>query len=225
VTPERSACLDTIAGLIFAIESPHPLRVAIDGPDCAGQEALTDDLIPILERSGRQVIKATIDGFHRPKVERAARGAESPEGYFLDSFQYPALRDVLLKPLGPGGSRQFRRAAFDFRTDGPVDSPVETAAPDAILLFEGIFLLRAELMDCWDFGIWLDITPAEVLVRGIRRNTPFQGEEKAKRVFTVRYIPGQELFAKRDNPKDHANVVVDNEDPDQPRLVARHSEG
>jgi uridine kinase len=219
MTPERSKVLQTIADLVLRVELPHPVRVAIDGPDCAGQEKLAEELEPLLEASGRQVIRATIDGFHRPKAERSLRGAESPEGYFHDSFQYPAMRGALLDPLGPGGSLEFRRAVFDFRTDGPVDSPLEKAAPNAILLFEGLFLLRNELRDCWDFGVFLDITPDETLLRGIKRNTPFQGEEKARRVFSVRYIPGQELYFQRDDPKAHADVVVNNEDPDHPRIV------
>ena len=210
MTAERTACLERIAGLILDIDLPHP--------DCAGQDAMAGELAPLLERSGRTVIKATIDGFHRPRAERAARGAESPEGYFLDSFNYPAMRGVLLEPLGPGGSLEFRSAVFDFRTDGPVASPLEKAPSNAILLFQGIFLLRSELMDVWDFGIWLDIPFDEVLARGIRRNTPFQGEEKARRVFSVRYIPGQQLFFARDHPRDRANVVVDNEDPDRPQI-------
>jgi uridine kinase len=221
MTPERSNVLKTIAEMIGAVELPHPVRVAIDGPDCAGQEKLSEELAELLEKSGRQVIRATIDGFHRPKVERAARGPESPQGYFHDSFQYPAMRRVLLDPLGPGGSREYRRAVFDFRTDGPVDSPLEKAAPDAILLFEGLFLLRTELRDCWDFGVWLDISKAEILRRGIVRNTPFQGVEKATHVFSVRYIPGQELYFERDDPRAYANVVVDNENPDRPRIVTK----
>jgi uridine kinase len=218
MTPERSKVLQTIADQVLRVELPHPVRVAIDGPDCAGQEQLAEALEPLLARSGRQVIRATIDGFHRPRAERVGRGAESPEGYFHDSFQYPAMRSALLDQLGPGGSLEFRRAVFDFRTDGPVDSPLEKAAPRAILLFEGLFLLRAELRDCWDFGVWLDITPTEILRRGILRNTPFQGEEKARRVFSVRYIPGQKLYLERDDPRAYANVVVDNSDPDHPRI-------
>jgi uridine kinase len=219
MTPERTACLETIAGRILALELPHPVRVAVDGPDCAGQNEMAEDLAPILEKAGRQVIVATIDGFHRPRAERTVRGAESPEGYFLDSFQYPAMRHELLDPLGPGGTREFRRAVFDFRTDAPVHSPLEKAEPNAVLLFEGLFLLRAELRGCWDFGIFLDIPFDEVLVRGIKRNTPFQGEEKARRVFSVRYIPGQELYYERDDPKGHADVVVANRDPEHPRIV------
>jgi uridine kinase len=51
--------------------------------------------------------------------------------------------EALLQPLGPGGSGVFRRSVFDFRTDEPVAAETERAAVDAVLLFDGVFLLRA----------------------------------------------------------------------------------
>jgi len=95
----------------------------------------------------RAVIRASIDGFHNPAAQRRRRGSTSAEGYFHDSFNHSALIEALLEPLGPGGSRVFRRAVFDFRTDRCVDAPLETAQPSDILLFDGVFLLRCELRD------------------------------------------------------------------------------
>jgi hypothetical protein len=40
------------------------------------------------------------------------------EGYFYDSFDYTTLRAGLLEPLGPGGSREFRRRILAFRLCG-----------------------------------------------------------------------------------------------------------
>jgi uridine kinase len=61
MTPERSLCLETLAELILAVGRPHPVRVAIDGPDAAGKTTLADELTPVLERSGRQIVRASID--------------------------------------------------------------------------------------------------------------------------------------------------------------------
>ena len=65
-----------------------------------------------------------------------------PEGYFFDSFDYASMRRALLEPLGPNGDLAYRSAVFDYRTDAPVAAPVQQAVPDAILLFDGVFLLR-----------------------------------------------------------------------------------
>ena len=109
--------------MVLRVERPHPVRVAIDGPDAAGKTTLADELAPLIERSGRPAIRASIDDFHRPHRERIARGAKSPAGYFHDSFDNRELRAALLDPLGPGGSREFQRRVFDIRTDKPVTAP------------------------------------------------------------------------------------------------------
>jgi uridine kinase len=219
MTPERSRCLETLARLVLAVGRPHPVRVAIDGPDAAGKTTLADELAPLIERSGRPVIRASVDGFHRPRAQRIARGPDSPEGYFGDSFDYPALRVALLNPLGPGGSREFRRRVFDFRTDEPVTAQTEHAAADAVLLFDGVFLLRRELIDAWDFSVFLSAPFTETQRRAAARDAAlFGGEEATLRRYAARYVPGQRLYLAEANPERLASVVVDNRDPDHPRL-------
>ncbi len=98
---------------ILSREGAHPLRVAIDGIDAAGKTTLADTLVQPLEARGKPVIRASIDGFHRPRAERYRQGTDSPVGYYDDSFDYTALRDALLRPLGPGvRQRLLRRTAI-----------------------------------------------------------------------------------------------------------------
>jgi uridine kinase len=226
MTPERSRYLEALAQLILRVERPHPLRVAMDGPDAAGKTTLADELAPLLERSGRPVIRASVDGFHRPRVERFARGPESPEGYFLDSFDYPALRTSLLDPLGPGGDRRYRRRVFDVLADESVAAPTEIAPDNAILVFDGVFLLRSELIDLWDFSVFVAVPFAETQQRAAIRDLPLLGDEDAIRHrYAVRYVPGQQLYFRQAHPQEKADVVLDNEDPDRPSLRLNESRG
>jgi uridine kinase len=219
MTPERSRCLEVLAELVLQLRRPHPIRVAIDGPDAAGKTILADELAPLLERSGRPVIRASIDDFHRPQAERLARGAESPEGYFHDSFDYPALRAALLDPLGPGGDRQYRRRVFDFGADEPVAAPVEVAPSNAVLVFDGVFLQRDELIDLWDFSAFVSAPFAETQRRAaVRDAVLFGSEDKTLHRYRVRYVPGQQLYFGQVHPLEKADVVIDNEDPDRPQL-------
>ena len=219
MTPERLRCMETLARLILRLDRPHPVRVAIDGPDAAGKTILADDLAPVLERSGRPVIRASVDGFHRPRAERFRRGPESPQGYFLDSFDYAALRAALLDPLGPGGDRVYRLRVFDFRTDEPVTEPAETAPANAILVLDGVFLLRRELIDLWDFSVFVAVPFAETRRRAIARDGALRGDEdEVLHRYAVCYMPGQRLYYGRAHPQEKADVVIDNEDPDHPSL-------
>ncbi len=219
MTPERARCLELLARMILRVERPHPVRVAIDGPDAAGKTILADEIAPLIERSGRPVIRASVDGFHRPRAQRYARGTESPHGYFHDSFDYPTLRAALLDPLGPGGNLTFRRRIFDHRTDEPVAAPAESAPPNAVLVFDGVFLLRRELIDLWDFTVFVAVPFAETQRRAVARDAAtLGGEEAARYRYAVRYVPGQRLYFAQARPQDKADAVVDNEDPDRPAL-------
>jgi uridine kinase len=165
------------------------------------------------------VIRASIDGFHRPRSERYRLGPDSPEGYYRDSFDDEALRRELLDPLGPGGHRLYRTAVFDFGTDAPVEAHRRRAAEDAVLLFDGVFLLRPELRDCWELRIFVRVRPEESLRRAIVRDRELLGSaEEVERRYRTRYLPGQQLYLADADPLDHADAVVDNDDPRQPRL-------
>ena len=95
---KRSELLDELASRIIAIEKSHPVRVGIDGVDAAGKTTLADDLVSHVEARGRPVIRASIDGFHNSAEVRHQRGKSSPEGYYLDSFNYNALTKQLTNP-------------------------------------------------------------------------------------------------------------------------------
>jgi uridine kinase len=221
----RARCLASIAGRILRLAPPHPTRVAIDGPDAAGKTVLADELVAVLTASGRQVIRASVDGFHRPRAERYRRGAGSAIGYFEDSFDYPALRRALLEPLGPGGDLRFRRRTFDFRTDAAVAEEYQTAGRDSILVFDGVFLLRAALRDCWDFSVFVDVSFEETTRRALDRDRPLFGSAAEVRSrYEERYVPGQRLYYRLERPRDHADAVVRNEDWRYPTVRYRSTQ-
>jgi uridine kinase len=148
--------------------------------------------------------------------------ADSPEGYFLDSFDYTALLSELLDPLGPGGTRRFRRAVFDCRSDRSVAVLPETAGAEAILLFDGVFLQRPELAGAWDILIGVD-APFEVTVRrAVSRDA--SGTDRAAVIraqYEGRYVPGQLMYMDRCRPKESADIVVNNTDLESPDLRYR----
>jgi uridine kinase len=217
---ERDTLVEAIAARIATLRLPHPIRVAIDGVDASGKTTLANELAPALETLGRRVIRASIDGFHHPDAVRKRRGAMSPEGYFHDSFDHAAVIEHLLAPLGPGGSLRFRRAVFDFRTNAPIQSPVEQAHTDAVLVFDGVFLLRPELREYFDFSIFLRVDFGITLARAERRDLPLFGSvEEIRRRYGERYVPGQRLYLRQVQPERLASIVIDNNDPGRPIVV------
>ena len=179
-------------------------RVAVDGIDAAGKTTLADELA---ERIGSRAIRASIDGFHQPQQSRMR--------YFEDSFDLAAVRRELLDPLGPGGSRRYRRRVFDHRLDAVLDEPLASAAPDAVLIVDGIFLQRPELDDCWDFRIFVEVSFEEALRRALARD-----ENATRERYEARYFPAQRRYLAEYRPRERADVVLVNEDPANPSLQA-----
>jgi uridine kinase len=215
----RSEFLARLAMLVDALRLDRPTRVAFDGPDTAGKTTLADELAAVLRERGRHVLRASIDGFHHPRAARYARGADSPEGYYLDSFDHDAVRATLLDPLGPAGDRRYRTAVFDHRTDRPVAAPVESAPRSALLLFDGVFLQRPELRDGFDLSIFVTVSVDEVLRRALERDVPLLGaRDEVERRYRTRYIPGQRLYIADARPDAIADVLVRNDDPVAPVL-------
>jgi len=70
----RPELVAELASRIGRERCPHPIRVAIDGVDASGKTTLADELVAPLKRTGRFVIRASIDGFHHPATVRYRSG-------------------------------------------------------------------------------------------------------------------------------------------------------
>jgi uridine kinase len=217
-SPQRAEILREAAARVLELPATRVGRVAIDGVDGAGKTVFADELASVLAPSRRPIIRASVDDFHNPRAVRYARGRASPEGFYLDSYDYAALRRCLLDPLAPEGSRAYRTAAFDHLTDRPVADKAHLAAPNAILVFDGIFLHRPELLDFWDLSIFLSV-PFEVSIpRGAGRGGGFGSPDPAADS-NRRYVEGQRLYLDQAAPQDCADILIDNTDLAAPKVV------
>ncbi len=167
-------------------------------------------------RGGRDVIRATIDDFLFPREQRYRRGEYSAEGCYFDAHDYHALARNLLEPLGPGGDGRFRHAVYDRATDTALLPPATTARADAVLIYDGVFLMRPELMKLWDLRIFVSTAFDKTVDRALIREGQAVPAVDVTRRWRERYIPAQKLYFAKVRPLDHANIVVYNDDPELP---------
>lgn len=218
----RDDLLTHLAEAVGSVTTPHPTRVAIDGPPAAGKTTLADELAIVLRAQGREVIRATIEDFLTPRSQRYRRGEDSAEGCYHDSFDFAALHQVLLDPLGPTGDRRFKPAVYNKVTDTTRSEPFRTAPTDAVLLFDGVFLLRPELIDRWDLSIFVSATFENTLARAQTRDqTPSKPPTEIERRYRARYIPSQQHYFDTSRPTTHADLIVHNNDPQNPAWEGR----
>ncbi len=218
----RGQAVAAIVDAIDGLSCPHPVRVAIDGSAAAGKTMLADELAISLRDRGREVIRASVESFLRPRIERYRRGPESARGCYEDSFDYERLLGELLRPLGESGSRLYRTEIYDRHTDLLVDAEQRAASADAILLFDGVFLLRPELADEWDFRVFITVASGEIIRRArVRDGAVYGSPADAERRFRARYLPSQRHYRDTVRPAELADVVLDNDDPSRPGLLIR----
>jgi uridine kinase len=218
----RDKLLSRLAEEIGSVTIAHPTRVAIDGPPAAGKTTLGDELAVVLRAQGRDVIRVSIESFLFPRSQRYRRGEYSAEGCYLDSFDFDALHRVLLDPLGPGGDRRFQQAVYDRPTETALSPPVTTAPADAVLLFDGVFLLRPELIDRWDLRIFVSAAFEETLDRARTRDLALFGSAtEVERRHRERYRPSQQFYFDTVRPTERADIIVHNDEPDRPAWESR----
>jgi uridine kinase len=212
----RDDLLDRLAATVVALAPGRVARVGVDGVDGAGKTVFADELAGRVRAAGRAVIRASVDGFHRPRRERYRQGRTSPRGYVEDSYDYPRMAARLLDPLGPGGDGRYRVAAFDHRTDSAVDPPLRVAAGDEALIVDGIFLHHTALAGHWDWSVFLDVPFTASVARMAARDG---SDPDPAAVANHRYVEGQRLYLRRYRPWESATVVVDNSDLAAPVVV------
>jgi uridine kinase len=211
----RVRLAERVAVAIDSLRTGEQVVVGFDGPDAAGKTTLADEVASLLRRP---VVRVSIDGWHNPHDVRMRRGDESPEGYYLDSFDIAALLKTCLLPFRQG-SRRIAATRFDCRSNEVVQRDT-AVAPGAALLVDGVFLQRPELRGVWDFTVYLHVPEPVTLQRAVQRDLDQFGSEDAVRGrYTRRYLPGQALYRKLVDPAALADVLIDNSEPDAPSVL------
>jgi uridine kinase len=212
----RDALLSRIAAEIANLRRTDVTFVAVDGVDGSGKTRFADELAGFF--TWAPVIRASVDGFHNPRVVRYAKGRTSPEGFFEDSYNYALMKASLLDPLLADGSLEYRDQAFDHVTDQRVHAPLRKATLPSILLIDGIFLHRPELKNYWHYSIFLDVGRREALRRcNFRDGHPERSNDTDDPVH-ARYVRGQDLYLAQCAPQRLATRVMDNNDLEKPYL-------
>jgi uridine kinase len=135
------------------------------------------------------------------------------------------VQDVL-EPFA-AGARRVRTAAFDEPSDSPADAFAEGLAEEAVLVFDGLFLLRPELRGHWDLAVHLladrrreaawrtyleDGLPADPADREA------EVERRLERARWPRYRDGWQRYLDDAAPSERADVIVHNDDLAAPAI-------
>jgi uridine kinase len=218
VSEAHASLLARLADAVAGLDPDRRIRVAIDGVDGAGKTTLADALAPLVAAKGRPVIRASVDDFHNPRNLRYARGRYSPDGFYLDSYDYDSFRRLLLEPLSPGSSGQYAAKRFDLDSDKPFDLNPQQAEPTTALIVDGIFLHRPELRCWWDLSVFLKVDFDVSLPRGAARGQNFDAIDPNSPPHQ-RYVGGQKRYLAECAPEQQADIVIYYNDLEVPKVL------
>ena len=124
--------LDRLPAEIAAL--PPGALVGIDGVDGSGKTTFADELAARLVDAPAVL---HLDDFLNPPEIRHARGRRSPEGFWLDTYDYARIQAELTR----------------------------ARSASALMIVEGMFLHRDELSGAWDLSVLLDVPFGETARR------------------------------------------------------------
>jgi Uridine kinase len=219
----RQAIIAALVDIIVSLDLDHPTRVAIDGRSAAGKTTLADELAEAIGRLNRGVLRASIDDFHRPGHKyRSIRGEWTPETYYEQGYDYSRFSNLVLQPLGPGGSRSCCTAIWDSYNDAAIPEKRQQVNNRDIAIVEGVFLQHPALAADWDLVIWLNIDFETMVNRAKQRDVQWVGSVKiVEERYRRHWIPTHELYERITGAPSHAHAYIDNRNLEKPELYWR----
>lgn len=198
----------------------RPLLVAVDGVDGAGKTCFGDALADELHQRGRVAVRASLDDFHHPREHRHRLGRDAST-IWRRHFDYRAVRCHLLDPWITGPGALFRPCSHDLVSDLPSRPDPRPVPAEGVLVVDGVFAQRPELVGAWDLAVFLDV-PFDVSVARLAARDG--GSPDPEHPDQRRYVEAQRFYLDRCDPRGSADLVIDNSDVDNPRIVGGGAE-
>ena len=221
MTEKQRIVYTTLSEEILGIEKNAPILVAISGKDGSGKTMMADLLAEFLSaKTRREIIRISVDDFMNSRIVRYTPAESAGRGCYEYTFNFDGFVNNVLKPLQKDGSWEYRSKIFDHATDSESLSPIKKATKDAIIIIDGVFLYKQDLVKYWDLKILLDTDDETVIERGARRDTARLGSyEVARQKYIDRYIVSQTIYYREESPEKQADIIIDNTDVESPFIL------
>jgi hypothetical protein len=187
-------------------DRPYGVRLGVDGALPGDTGAVADAVAAAVAQAGRPVGRVRREDFLRPRSVRLELGASDPRAGWERWYDDGGLRREVLDPLGAGGSMQWLPVLWDAERDRSARADRLDAAPGAVVLVDGPYLLRWELADAFDLVVHLAVSPAALARR-------------CDHADLARVSGSWQQYVEETAPAERAAYVVRLEDPRHPALV------
>ena len=187
--------------------SSRTVLIGIDGLGGAGKSTISGLLEDYFRSKNYPVFVLHVDDFIHPRAVRYNPDVVEWECYYHLQWRYDYLIQNVMKPLRNGQVFNRQIEFYDKENDSYFSRQV-TIPVGSIVILEGIFLQREELLGMFDYRIYLDISEETRLQRVLKRDGYIGSQQQIRHKYENRYFPAERIYIRDCNPAAKADYVI-----------------
>ena len=191
------------------VPEQRSLLVGVSGIDASGKGYVAKQLEARVAQDSIGVANINVDGWlNLPDIRFNA--VNPGEHFYEKAIRFDELFNKLLLPLK---ERRSVNVAADFaeETAGNYRKHTYNFKDVSVVLMEGIFLFKRAYREHFDLAMWVDCSFPTALARALARAQEGLAPAETIRAYETIYFPAQKIHFARDNPRETADLIVDND--------------
>jgi len=188
----------------------------ISGVDTAGKTIFTKQFYKFLKCKGHNCKVVHLDDFHNPKEIRSQLN-DPVESYLKYAFDLNKVLDEILIPIKKGNDVSKELKLLCLETDKYEINKNIKLTPNDLILLEGVLLFREPLNNYFDYRIYIDINYDYMVERAHKRGEGSITE--LEKSYHNKRIPIQKKYILENSPKKQSDIIINNNDFNNPTLV------
>ncbi|MGB8525837.1 MAG: hypothetical protein WCD75_03135 [Rhodoplanes sp.] len=202
------AVTDRILAVRASVPRERAVLVAVSGIDGCGKGWLTRQIVDELQARGINAANINIDGWLNLPDKRFS-DKNPAEHFYLHAIRFDEMFAQLVLPLRDHRSVSVE-ADFAEETAMTYRKHTYEFADIDVIVLEGIYLLKQAFRKYYDLSTWIDCSFAKALERALSRGQEGLPPAETIRAYETIYFPAQRIHFQRDDPKNAATIIVDN---------------
>ena len=195
------------------------LLVGVSGIDGCGKGYVARQLEARLALHGVTPAILNVDGWLN-LPEKRFNQSDLAENFYENAIRFDQFFTQLVIPLRDRRSVHLI-AEFTEETASHYRQHTYNFKDVSVILVEGIFLFKRRYRTHFDLAIWIDCSFPTALARAINRAQEGLSAAKTIAAYETIYFPAQRIHLTHDNPREHADLIFENDSYSGPILSAR----
>jgi len=190
--------------------------IGINGIDNSGKTIFAKSLERYLNLRDYKTQLILLDDFHNLKEKRYS-GKDEIDNYYNKSFNFKMIIEKILKSVKENKNFKIKLNLLNLYTDKFDVERVYSIDKNTIVILEGVFLFKKELLQYIDYKVFLEVPFEESKKRARNRDIKIYGKEIIKK-YDLKYLPAQAKYLEELQPIEIADMVIDNLNWDYPLI-------